>query len=41
MARNLPVRNLLTHLQILYAYEDEAGEDVIASLDFWNKGAQQ
>lgn len=38
--RNLPVRNLLTHLQILYAYEDEAGEDVIASLDFWSKGAQ-
>jgi hypothetical protein len=24
-------------LQILYAYEDEAGEDVVASLDFWNK----
>lgn len=23
--------------QILYAYEDEAGEDVVASLDFWNK----
>lgn len=22
-------------LQILYAYEDDAGEDVIASLDFW------
>ena len=27
------------HLQILYAYEDEAGEDVIASLDFWSKGS--
>lgn len=27
-------------IQILYAYEDEAGEDVVASLDFWsgNKG---
>ena len=24
--------------QILYAYEDEAGEDVIASLDFWSRG---
>ncbi|KAL2010279.1 hypothetical protein VTN00DRAFT_6086 [Thermoascus crustaceus] len=23
--------------EILYAYEDEAGEDVVASLDFWNK----
>ena len=26
-------------LQILYAYEDEAGEDVIASLDFWSRGS--
>ena len=25
-------------LQILYAYEDELGEDVIASLDFWGRG---
>ena len=24
-------------LQILFAYEDESGEDVIASLDFWGK----
>lgn len=24
-------------LQILYAYEEEDGEDVVASLDFWNK----
>ncbi|KAI1964119.1 RHO1 GDP-GTP exchange protein 2 [Ophidiomyces ophidiicola] len=23
--------------EIIYAYEDEAGEDVVASLDFWNK----
>lgn len=23
--------------QILYAYEDEMGEDVIASLDFWGR----
>ncbi|OJJ48333.1 hypothetical protein ASPZODRAFT_62972 [Penicilliopsis zonata CBS 506.65] len=23
--------------EILYAYEDESGEDVVASLDFWNK----
>jgi len=23
--------------QILYAYEDEAGDDVIASLDFWSR----
>ncbi|KAK2796516.1 hypothetical protein FQN50_009529 [Emmonsiellopsis sp. PD_5] len=25
--------------EIIYAYEDEAGEDVVASLDFWNKPA--
>jgi CNH domain len=31
----------LCKLQILYAYEDEAGEDVIASLDFWSKQTQQ
>jgi len=24
-------------MQILYAYEDEMGNDVIASLDFWSK----
>jgi hypothetical protein len=24
--------------QILFAYEDELGEDVIASLDFWGRG---
>lgn len=23
--------------QILFAYEDELGEDVIASLDFWGR----
>lgn len=28
---------LLTIPQILYAYEDESGEDVIASLDFWGR----
>jgi len=28
---------LLPHAQILYAYEDEMGEDVIASLDFWSR----
>lgn len=28
---------LLTMWQILYAYEDEGGEDVVASLDFWSK----
>lgn len=26
--------------QILYAYEDEGGEDVVASLDFWSKPPQ-
>lgn len=32
-------RLLISHdVQILYAYEDEMGEDVIASLDFWGKG---
>ena len=30
--------NLLT--QILYAYEDEGGEDLVASLDFWSKPPQ-
>ena len=29
---------MLTKRQILYACEDESGEDVIASLDFWSKG---
>lgn len=34
--------NMLTHPdeQILYAYEDDSGEDVIASLDFWSKQTQ-
>ena len=27
--------------QILYAYEDDGGEDVVASLDFWSKPAPQ
>lgn len=27
--------------QILYAYEDEDGQDLVASLDFWNKPPQQ
>ena len=35
-----PKENSCLQLQILYAYEDEAGEDVIASMDFWSKGAQ-
>ncbi|KAJ5908145.1 Rho1 guanine nucleotide exchange factor 1 [Penicillium taxi] len=26
--------------EIIYAYEDEAGEDVVASLDFWSKPQQ-
>ncbi|KAJ5689482.1 Rho1 guanine nucleotide exchange factor 1 [Penicillium macrosclerotiorum] len=26
--------------EIIYAYEDESGEDVVASLDFWNKPQQ-
>jgi RHO1 GDP-GTP exchange protein 1/2 len=30
----------LTYFQILYAYEDEGGEDVIASLDFWQQAQQ-
>lgn len=24
-------------MQILFAYEDEVGDDVIASLDFWGR----
>lgn len=35
----LPVTNYSLH-QILYAYEDETGEDVVASLDFWSKAPQ-
>ena len=27
----------LTIRQILYAYEEESGEDIVASLDFWSK----
>lgn len=27
--------------EILYAYEDESGYDIVASLDFWDKSAQQ
>ncbi len=27
--------------QILYAYEDDGGEDVVASLDFWSRPPQQ
>ena len=29
---------LTEHLQIIYAYEEESGEDVVASLDFWSRG---
>lgn len=32
-----PNKHPLTHIQILYVYEDELGEDVIASLDFWGR----
>lgn len=28
---------LILHSQILFTYEDELGEDVIASLDFWGR----
>jgi hypothetical protein len=35
---NLDQTYSLTSLQILFAYEDELGEDVIASLDFWGRG---
>ena len=28
------------HQQILYAYEDDDGQDIVASLDFWNKPSQ-
>lgn len=37
--QGLPVTNYSLH-QILYAYEDENGEDVVASLDFWSKAPQ-
>lgn len=37
LSRDLAEGGLLTTgvMQILFAYEDEAGEDVVASLDFW------
>lgn len=28
-------RGTIFTLQIIYAYEDEVGEDIVASLDFW------
>jgi hypothetical protein len=31
------MQRLTLLLQIIYAYEEETGEDVVASLDFWNK----
>ena len=31
---------LIVELQILYAYEEDNGEDVIASLDFWQMAPQ-
>ncbi|KAL1957717.1 hypothetical protein VTO42DRAFT_5560 [Malbranchea cinnamomea] len=34
--RNIRMLHASTR-EIIYAYEDEVGEDVIASLDFWNK----
>lgn len=27
-------------IQIIYAYEDERGEDVVAAIDFWPAGRQ-
>ncbi|KAF3480102.1 uncharacterized protein GIQ15_05449 [Arthroderma uncinatum] len=35
----IEIRHLETSELIIYAYEDEAGEDVVTSLDFWNKPA--
>ena len=29
------------NLQIIYAYEDEGGEDIVASLDFWARKPEQ
>ena len=29
---------LTMYSQIIYAYEEESGEDVVASLDFWSRG---
>ena len=28
-------------VQIIYAYEEETGEDVVAALDFWGDGQKQ
>lgn len=35
--RHQPFSSFSNTPQILYAYEDETGEDVVASLDFWSK----
>lgn len=36
--RDMVCEELLTFtLQIIFAYEDEVGDDVIASLDFWGR----
>lgn len=35
-----PQRMLIQIGQILYAYEDEGGDDLVASLDFWSKPPQ-
>ena len=40
MVPTLFANQLADDVQILYAYEDESGEDVIASLDFWQQAQQ-
>lgn len=39
-AKNIRMLHSSTR-EILYAYEDDGGEDVVASLDFWSKPPQQ
>lgn len=41
IASQMPNKHRLTSSQIIYAYEEESGEDVVASLDFWSKGQAQ
>ncbi|MCJ1473937.1 RHO1 GDP-GTP exchange protein 2 [Lambiella insularis] len=38
-AKNIRMLHSSTR-EIIYAYEEETGEDVVASLDFWSKGPQ-
>lgn len=35
MLLRLEITSVLIYVQILFAYEDERGEDVVEAIDFW------